>query len=122
MGFFVSLAGAVAVTAQTADDGEPPVLQQVEAKFVCMITNKHFEDEQIAVPVDGQTYYGCCEMCVEKLDGAPESRYATDPVSGARVDKATAVLGADADNNVHYFASVETLRAFDETGERSLNQ
>lgn len=118
IGFLMSLAGAIAATAQSADaDQEEPALQQVEATFVCMITNRHFDTEQIAVPVGDNTYYGCCEMCVKTLNEDEDSRYGVDPVSGARVDKSTAVLGATPDGTVHYFESVETLRAYDLSSE-----
>ena len=119
IGLLISLAGAFAATAQSADPApkEEPTLQRVEAKFVCMITDKHFDTKQIAVPVGDNTYYGCCEMCVQKLNANRDSRYAIDPVSGARVDKSQAVLGAGPDDTVYYFESVETLRAFDRSAD-----
>jgi len=115
---------AVAVFAGTspasAQDANPDtvvsssdsILEQVDASYICMITNKVFDSKQIKVPVDGRTYYGCCQMCVKKLSGNPESRYAVDPVGGERVNKADAVLGAGPDGTVHHFESAENLRAF----------
>jgi YHS domain-containing protein len=87
-------------------------LTQVETKFVCMVNNQQFNKEQIAVEVEGQTYYGCCEMCKDKLKNDKASRWATDPVSGKKVDKAKAVIGADADGKVFYFESVENLKKY----------
>ena len=118
----VCLVGAfVAVATASAQDADAPsepaqaesTLEQVEARFICMINNKVFDSEQIAVPIGETTYYGCCQMCVSKLNGNPESRYAVDPVSGTRIDKSEAVLGAAPDSTVYYFESLDNLRAFD---------
>lgn len=99
-----------AASAQEAKDGE---LTQVEAQYVCMINNMHFNKKaQIPVDVEGVTYYGCCEMCKEKLKNDKESRWATDPVSGKKVDKAKAVIGATSDGSVHYFESAANLKKF----------
>lgn len=87
-------------------------VERVEAKYVCMITNKHYEDVQIRVPIGEKTYYGCCRGCVAELKMNPESRTASDPVTGKTVDKATAVIGALPDGTVRYFGSEKTLRRF----------
>jgi YHS domain-containing protein len=87
-------------------------LVQVETKYVCMINNQHFDKEQIAVQVQGQTYYGCCEMCKDKLKNDPKSRMAVDPVSGKKVDKAKAVIGATPDGKVFYFESVANMKKY----------
>jgi len=85
------------------------VLKRVETKKVCMINNQVFEKDQIPVEVEGRTYYGCCEMCKERLAKDPASRQAVDPVSGKTVDKAKAVIGMLPDGNVLYFESEETF-------------
>jgi YHS domain-containing protein len=111
----------VAVPAASAQDADAPsesaqadrTLEQVEARFICMINNKVFDSEQIAVPIGETTYYGCCQMCVQKLNEDPESRYVADPVSGNRIDKSEAVLGAAPDGTVYDFESLDNLRAFD---------
>ena len=87
-------------------------LVQVETKYVCMINNQRFDKEQIAVTVAGKTYYGCCEMCKGKLKNDPKSRMAVDPVSGKKVDKAKAVIGATSDGKVYYFESVANMKKF----------
>jgi YHS domain-containing protein len=91
---------------------EAAALQVVEHKYVCMINNHRFNKAQIPVEVEGRTYYGCCEMCKGRLGGDPKSRIATDPVSGKEVDKAKAVIGANADGEVFYFESVENLKRY----------
>lgn len=87
-------------------------VKQVENKYVCMVNDRYFEHVQIPVPVGDRTYYGCCRGCVETLKNDPDSRAATDPVSGAQVDKATAVAGALPDGTVRYFESEANLNAF----------
>jgi len=87
-------------------------LTEVDSKYVCMITNQLFVKEQIPVEMEGKTYYGCCEMCKAKIKNNPQSREATDPVSGKKVDKAEAVIGATADGSIYYFESEENLAEF----------
>lgn len=87
-------------------------VKQVENKYVCMVNDLYFKEVQIPVPVGDKTYYGCCQGCVETLKNDPDSRTATDPVSGAQVDKATAVAGALPDRTVRYFESEANLKAF----------
>lgn len=87
-------------------------LVQVETKYVCMINNQRFNKEQIPVAVGKLTYYGCCEMCKAKLRNDAKSRTAVDPVSGKKVDKATAVIGVDADGSAYYFQNAENLKQF----------
>jgi len=113
VGAFVAVPAASAQNADSTAEEEPaaPSLEQVEAPYICMITNKAFDTEQVAVPIGENTYYGCCQMCITKLNGNPESRYAVDPVSGTRIDKSEAVLGVASDDTVHYFESVKNLRA-----------
>ena len=94
---------------QPKEDG---ALQVVETKYVCMINNQRFNKVQIPVEVEGRTYYGCCEMCKDKLNKDPKSRVAKDPVSGKEVDKAKAVIGATADGEVFYFENAENLNRY----------
>lgn len=87
-------------------------LIKVDLKYVCMITDQEFAREQIPVELEGKTYYGCCEMCKAKIKNNPQSREATDPVSGNNVDKAEAVIGAAPDGKVFYFESEENLTQY----------
>lgn len=86
-----------------------PAIQRVETKKVCMVNNQVFEKDQIPVTVEGKIYYGCCEMCKERLSKDAAMRSAVDPVSGKTVDKATAVIGALPDGKVLYFESETTF-------------
>jgi len=115
LALLVCLAGSVVADPQARpEQSKGDSLVQVEAKYVCMINNQHFSKEQIPVKVGTQTYYGCCEMCKEKLRGDARSRTATDPVSRKKVDKAKAIIGASPSGEVHYFESTENLKQFRE--------
>jgi len=97
---------------QQADQSKGQSLVQVESKYVCMVNNQRFDKEQIPITVKDKTYYGCCEMCRDKLKNNAKSRVATDPVSGREIDKATAVIGATPDGKVFYFESVKNLQQY----------
>lgn len=86
--------------------------QVADSKYVCMVTNKLFQKEQIPVEVKGKTYYGCCEMCKGTLKNDPSSRNAVDPVSGAPVDKAQAIIAASSEGNIYYFENKDNLDKF----------
>lgn len=110
----IVLVGLVAALSYAANEGKAKnSLKRVETKKVCMINNQIFEKDQIPVEVQGRTYYGCCEMCKERLANDASSRTAVDPVSGKTVDKATAVIGAKPDGSVLYFESAETLEKYE---------
>ncbi|MFN3828326.1 MAG: hypothetical protein ACK4NR_11970 [Micavibrio sp.] len=87
-------------------------LKPVEAKFVCMMNDKAFDKEQMAIEIEGKNYYGCCPMCKDMLSSDPEKRSALDPVSHQPVDKATAVIGADSHGMTYYFENEENFHKF----------
>ena len=120
-------AGALAVTAALAaasgggpakdeagQEAQQTDLEVVETSEVCMVNDRFFGREQIPVEVEGKTYYGCCEGCKTRLAEDEGIRYGVDPVSGEKVDKATAVIAARPDGSVLYFTSRETLERYDE--------
>lgn len=113
--FLASLAACL-LAAMTASASDPAAaspasgkLTRVEAKKVCMVNNAVFSKDQIPVEFDHKTYYGCCEMCKERLAKDAASRSAVDPVTGKPVDKAMAVIGALEDGTVFYFESQKTF-------------
>jgi YHS domain-containing protein len=114
---FVAVTAALSTSLSAAPRGQSEQpngqgLVQVEAKYVCMINNQRFNKEQIPVAVGKLTYYGCCEMCKARLRNDAKSRAAIDPVSKKKVDKATAVIGVDADGSAYYFENAENLKQF----------
>ena len=88
-------------------------LSRIQSSYVCMVNDTAHSKEQIAVHVEGKTYYGCCEMCKERLGRDVAIRNAVDPISGEAVDKAIAVTVATPDGKVLYFKSEATLTAFE---------
>jgi YHS domain-containing protein len=84
-------------------------LTKVENKYVCMITNKLFDTPQIPVEIEDKTYYGCCMGCKAKLENYPDTRYAIDPVSNNKVNKATAIIGVTPSGKILYFESQENF-------------
>lgn len=113
----IAAAVALSTTLSAAPQGQSDQqkgqgLVQVESKYVCMINNQRFNKEQIPVAVGNRTYYGCCQMCKDKLRNDPKSRAAIDPVSKKKVDKATAIIGVDADGSAYYFENAENLKQF----------
>ena len=71
---------------------------------------------QLPVEVDGKNYYGCCGGCVGKIVNNRSIRTGKDPVSGAEVDKATAVIGVEKGGGVLYFESEETFKEYSDKG------
>lgn len=107
--FVMMLAALVALHASPASAG---TLEQVPADRVCMVNDTRFPNAQIPVPVDGKTYFGCCEMCKGRLATDTVVRMAVDPVSGKQVDKAMATIGALPSGKVLYFESEKNLKAY----------
>jgi YHS domain-containing protein len=103
---------AVVAAASASAPSTQGALTRVEGSKVCMVNDQFMEVEQIPVEVGGKTYFGCCAMCKAKLENNDGARTAVDPVSGTRVDKATAVIGRAPSNKVYYFESEATMRRF----------
>jgi len=91
-------------------------------EMVCMINDEVLNKPGVAVAQSGKTYYGCCEMCLEKLKKEP-SKYITakDPVSGQKVDKADAFIYG-LDGKAFYFANEANRKAFAENPDRYLKK
>ena len=81
---------------------------------VCMVNDRFMGVKQIPIDVDGTTYYGCCEGCVEKLqENIDDVRFGNNPLNKTKVDKASAVIVQDKSNgSVFYFASKEDVQDF----------
>ena len=100
--------------AEEKDKGAPTgeIEGIVPPSRVCMTQNTVYDRDLIPVEVNGKTYYGCCAGCAVALQQAPEQYiWATDPISGKRVDKAEAII-LNHQGVALYFESMETLRAF----------
>lgn len=98
--------------APSPEAAEGADLVRTQASEICMMNDRYMGSPQMPIEVDGKTYYGCCAGCQARLEQDEDARYAVDPVSGARVDKATAVIGRNADNEVFYFENIENYASF----------
>ncbi|WP_241282678.1 hypothetical protein [Chryseobacterium timonianum] len=85
----------------------------VPSDEVCMVNNAYMGKKQLEVMFDGKTYYGCCEMCKERIPKDESVRTATDPYSKRTVDKAKAVIAITGDNGeVSYFENETTYNKY----------
>jgi len=103
---------ATAATAASKTTSSAAVEKVSDPSLVCMVNDMDMGKAQIPVVVEGQTYYGCCAMCKERLAKDAAVRTAIDPVSGKKVDKAKAVIGKRPDGSVVYFENDKNLRAY----------
>jgi YHS domain-containing protein len=87
-------------------------VKQVIPNRVCMINKTLFKTTQTPVIVDGRTYYVCCDPCKAQLLEDPSARVDVDPVSGNKVDKASAFVGVDKAGNVYFFENSKNLHQF----------
>ena len=78
---------------------------------VCMVDD-FFQGDSPSFPVfiDNKTYYGCSREVTTDLTTIDSFRFAIDPVSKQKVNKATAIITIhpDKDGKVIYFGSKET--------------
>ncbi|MEJ5146545.1 hypothetical protein [Sphingobacterium sp. MYb388] len=96
-----------------AGTSTPKKGDQVPNNLVCMVNDAYMGKQQLEVPFEGKLYYGCCEMCKERIPNDAKIRMAVDPHTLKKVDKATAyiVLIGDQDE-VAYFESKDNYDAF----------
>jgi YHS domain-containing protein len=80
--------------------------------MVCMVDDGIKGVPQIAVEVEGKTYYGCCPGCVNALQTKRSTRFAKDPLTGKEVDKATAFILPGPGGKALYFESSETAEKY----------
>lgn len=97
--------------ASTVNAAEPVVLVS-DRSLVCMVNDQFMGRAQIPITVNGNTYYGCCPACKDRLANDAQVRAATDPVSSKPVDKAVAVIGQTANGSALYFESQRNLEAY----------
>ncbi|SUJ03454.1 Uncharacterised protein [Sphingobacterium spiritivorum] len=87
----------------------------VPSELVCMVNDAYMGKEQIKVAYEGKTYYGCCNMCKERIPKDAAVRTAIDPQTMKTVDKASAYIVMIGDNGeVAYFESKQTYDQFQE--------
>ena len=86
---------------------------QVPHDLVCMVNNAYMGKKQFEVPFGGKTYYGCCNMCVERIPIDKEARTAVDPFSSKEVDKSEAfIVMVSGRGDVVYFENEQNYKQF----------
>lgn len=81
--------------------------------LVCMVNDAFMGREQLEVEFEGKTYYGCCQMCQERIPTEETARVAIDPVTKQKVDKSLAVIAITGDKGeVTYFENKESYQKF----------
>ncbi|MBD1422305.1 hypothetical protein [Sphingobacterium chuzhouense] len=85
----------------------------VPGHLVCMVNDAYMGKQQLEVPFEGKMYYGCCKMCQERIPKDGTVRYAIDPHTLERVDKATAYIVMISDGGeVAYFENEDNYKRF----------
>ena len=87
---------------------------RISNELVCMVNDAFMGRKQFPVPVGDKIYYGCCEMCVDKLKNSDQYRYGIDPFTSEKVDKVEAfiVLASEETGAVFYFKSEENYKKY----------
>ena len=92
----------------------PSIEDTISHANVCMDDDLYSSNARTPVLVMNKTYYGCNQKALKYLSSNESLRFAIDPVSKARIDKATAVISIHPDRNgkVIYFASKQTYNRY----------
>jgi YHS domain-containing protein len=70
--------------------------------------------DQVPVSVQDKTYYACCDQCIRDLNNDQSVRYAIDPYSKVRVDKAFAFITMNPEKKgaILYFESANNAKKY----------
>jgi len=99
----------------------PQIGDHVPNNLVCMVNNAYMAVPQLEVPFEGKMYYGCCEMCQERIPKEKKARIAVDPYTLKDVDKADAYIVLIGDGGeVAYFENEKSYK--DLIAKSKLNQ
>ncbi len=91
-------------------------------EYVCMMQDMVLTKPGIAIQYGGKTYYGCCQMCKEKIKNEPEKyTRSADPVSGKPVDKAESFIYG-IEGTAYYFGSEANRKVFAENPQKYLKK
>jgi|SRR5690606_110458 len=108
-----TLAAATTESLNAAGVPSYQIGDQVPHDLVCMVNNAYMGKKQFEVPFEGKTYYGCCNMCVERIPVDKDARVAVDPYSSKEVDKSEAyIVLVSGQGHVAYFESEENFKLF----------
>lgn len=93
----------------------PPQSDTISHSKICMVDDIYQGDyPTLSVKVANKPYYGCDAKAIHELSSKQDVRFAIDPVTKRKVDKASAIVGLHAkrDGKVVYFESKETFDQF----------
>jgi hypothetical protein len=82
---------------------------------ICMVDNIYQGDyPTLSVLLSANTYYGCDAKAIRELSIKEDIRFAIDPITKRKVDKASAVIGLHRkrDGKVLYFESKKTFTQY----------
>ena len=104
--------------ASTEDAAGPSGERLTDRTRVCMLQDTVQTQAGLEYEYQGKKYYLCCGGCLAAFKaGAEQYSTAVDPVTGARVDKATAPIYAYR-GRAYFFASEESLSQFAQDPQR----
>lgn len=107
--------------ASTEQDAGQQGQRLVDRTRVCMLQDTLQARAGLEYEHQGKKYYLCCGGCLAAFKGnAAQYSTATDPVSGATVDKATAPIYAY-HGRAYFFVSEESLDTFARDPQRYIN-
>lgn len=87
-------------------------LKRARATEINMVTNRMTKELQGKVVMNEKVYYTPGESFALTLQQNPSLRFAKDPLTNKSVDKANAVIYADASGRALYFESDDTYKKF----------
>ncbi|MBI5642335.1 MAG: TRASH domain-containing protein [Deltaproteobacteria bacterium] len=102
----------LAATYSFGIEAPKPAPNEIEKSEICMVANRVPGEPTIAVPIEGKTYYVCCENCEARIKANPSIRYSIDPLTGRKINKADSFIKVNKDGSVTYFESAENARKF----------
>ncbi len=87
-------------------------LQRVAPDHVNMVTNRFEKQTQAEIKFNGKTYRASGSGAAWNISQNPSTSFAKDPMTNKLVDKADAVIYADASGRVFYFESEASYKNF----------
>ncbi|WP_276374252.1 hypothetical protein [Chryseolinea sp. H1M3-3] len=93
----------------------PPEKDTIAHNKICMVDDIYQGDyPTLTVALSNKTYYGCDAKATQDLLNKQELRFAIDPLTKRKIDKASAFIGLNPkkDGKVLYFESKETFTQY----------
>lgn len=87
-------------------------VKTIPSSDICMVANRVPGYPTIEVPIDGKTYFVCCKNCEARIRRNPALRYAKDPLTRKKINKADAFIALKDDGSVEYFESRENAERY----------